>query len=224
MGGIEANMLFESEIGTVLEKFPKLLSTVSSGIKILKGEVDLIDEFGNLRDTYEIEIHPVSKFPERFPYVFETGGRLPHNADWHVFESDGHCCIKVEPEEILICKRGITLLSFIEKQVLPYFFNQTFRRLNGYFITERSHGLIGIIEYYQEIFDQKNILKLIKLMEFVLNNEEPNRVSMCFCGAKNKFRKCHRDTFRMLHEIGIPNVKIHLILIKELLKKVTKGN
>lgn len=224
MGSIEANSLFESEIAAVLEKYPKLLSTTSTGITILKGEIDLVDEFGKYRDTYSIEVHPVSKFPYRFPYVFETGGRLPRNVDWHVFETDGHCCIKVEPEEILICKPGITLLSFIEQQVMPYFFNQTFRRLNGYFINERSHGLIGVIEYYQEIFYEKNIPKLIRLMEFVLNNEEPNRVSMCFCGAKNKYRKCHRDTFRVIHEIGIFNVKLHLILIKELLKRVNEGN
>lgn len=224
MGNVAANSLFESEIAAVLEKYPKLLSTAPKGTTILKGEIDLIDEFGKHRDTYTIEVHPVSEYPRRFPYVFETGGRLPWNADWHVYESDGHCCIKVDPEEILICKRGITLLTFLEQQVMPYFFNQTFRRLNGYFINERSHGLIGVIEYYQEVFKEKNIPKLIRLIEFVLNNEEPNRVSVCFCGVKNKYRKCHRDTFRLIHEIDTSNVKLHLILIKELLKKITEAN
>lgn len=220
MGTITANTLFESEIARVLEKYPKLSIFPADNITILKGEVDLIDEFGEYRDTYSIEVHPVSEYPQKFPYVFESGGRLPWNADWHVYESDGHCCIKVEPEEILICKRGITLLSFIEKQVMPFFFNQTFRRINGYFINERSHGLLGVIEYYQDIFNEKHIAKLLRLMDFVLDNEEPNRVSICFCGMKNKYRKCHRDAFRLIHEIGIPNVKLHHSLIKELFKRL----
>lgn len=224
MGNVAANSLFESEIAAVLEKYPKLLSTASKGTTILKGEIDLIDEFGKHRDTYSIEVHPVAEYPRRFPYVFETGGRLPWNADWHVYESDGHCCIKVDPEEILICKRGITLLGFIEQQVMPYFFNQTFRRINGYFINERSHGLIGVIEYYQGVFRENNIPKLIRLMEFVLDNEEPSRVSICFCGVKSKYRKCHRDAYRLIHEVGVSDVKLHCTLIKELLKKVAEAN
>lgn len=220
MGNIGANKLFDEEIATSLEKYPKLSIAVVNGNRILKGEIDLIDEDGKQRDTYSIEVHPVLKYPLRFPFVFETGGKLPRNADWHVYESDGHCCIKVEPEEILICKRGITLQRFIEEQVIPYFFNQTYRRINGYFINERKHGLMGIIEYYQDILKEKNVPKLLRLMEFILENEEPNRVAQCFCGAKNKYRKCHRDSFRLVHEIGLQEVQIHLYLIKELLQKI----
>lgn len=220
MGNLSSQELFESEFTGVLEKYPKLFVAVSDNRKILKGEIDLIDEFGEYRDTYSIEIHAVAEYPYRFPFVFEKGGKLPWNADWHIFENDGHCCIKVEPEEILICKKGITLLNFIELQVIPYFFNQTFRQVNGYYINERAHGLLGVINFYCEKFKEKSTQKLITLMEFVLYNPEPSRVSKCFCGNGNKYRKCHRDGYRMLHEIGLENVFIHLTLIKDLMKKI----
>lgn len=224
MGSVSGTELFENEITGVLEKYPKLSVNSANGKIILKGDIELIDEHGVYRDTYSIEIHPVAAFPFRFPYVFETGGKLPWNVDWHVFENDGHCCIKVEPEEILICKNGITLLNFIEQQVFPYFFNQTFRRINGYYINERAHGLLGIINFYREQFKEKNVQRLIMLMEFVLNNREPNRVSKCFCGTGNKYRKCHKDAYRMLHDIGVETVSIHLVLIKELISKVIESN
>jgi hypothetical protein len=224
MGNLAVSNLFDSEMAAVVEKYPKLSIIDANGIPILTGEIDLIDEFGDHRDTYSIEVHPVSTYPQRFPYVFETGGRLPRNVDWHVFESDGHCCIKVEPEEILICKRGITLLSFIEQQVIPYFFNQTFRRINGYFINERSHGLLGVMEYYQQLFDEKNISTILRLMHFILRGEEPNRVSLCFCGSGKKYRKCHKGPYKLLHEIGLKNADVHFKLMKELWEKINKIN
>ncbi|MET0461957.1 MAG: SEC-C domain-containing protein [Chitinophagaceae bacterium] len=220
MGEIEAFRLFYEQIPEVTKAFPKLSKSNSpNGITILKGEVDLIDEFGIWRDSFDIEIHPTELFPYRFPAVFETGGKIPKNIDWHVFESSGKCCIRVGAEEAFICKNGISLIEFVTMEVLPYFFNQTFRRLNGFFIRERSHGLLGAVEFYLEKMREADIFKMIKYLEFICTCKEPGRTSLCFCGSGLKYRKCHRDRFRIMHSIGISIVIQDLTELKDVLNR-----
>ncbi|MDR6940846.1 hypothetical protein J2W55_000674 [Mucilaginibacter pocheonensis] len=119
---------------------------------------------GEILDTYQLEIHSTDQYPSVFPWVFETGGKLPVNIDWHVYDDTGRCCIKVPPEEEVICKKGITLHAFIKDELTPYLFNQTFRRENGYYINERSHGVKGLIEYYCEKLKCNDLPTRLKLL------------------------------------------------------------
>jgi len=189
--------IFHAEALKILSKYPKLEILRKDNTVFLSGELDLIDDAGILQDSYFIEIHPTENYPFQFPYLYEKGDKIPLNIDWHVY-NDGHCCIKTMPEEWLTCKNGINLDYFILSEVIPYLFNQTFRRLNGYFLNERSHGILGEIEFFQELFATKSLSKIITWLNFVMTNREPNRVSDCFCGSKIRYRLCHREAFRKL--------------------------
>ena len=204
---------FAAEAETIIKQYPKLNLIEKSGIKLLSGEIDLIDELGVLLDTYQLEISPSDGYPFMFPKVFETGGKLPVNIDWHVYEDDGRCCIKIPPEETLICINGITLHDFIKNELIPYLFNQTYRRENGYYINERSHGVIGLVEYYGEKLNTSNVTEIIRLLGFILNKSEPDRVAQCFCGKNEKYRRCHREAFRLLSQIKKNDLALHVKLI-----------
>lgn len=198
MGNIDT-ALFLSEAQEVLGFFPKLKLSESNGLPVLVGKLDLISDQGVIEDTYTIEIHPTEGYPFRFPLVYETGGRIPKNIDWHIFETDGHCCIKTIPEEILTCKEGITLTLFIRVEVVPYFFNQTFRRKRGYYLNERPHGDVGEIEFFKEVLDTNDILKVPKWLYFISKRNEPTRTEKkCFCGSGRMYRHCHRLAYRKL--------------------------
>ncbi len=188
--------LFRAEAIQISDAFPSLSFLEQDGKPIVAGELELIDAEGVKHGSYFIEIHAVEEYPYRFPFVFETGGRIPRNIDWHIFESDGHCCVKNQPEEILLCKAGITLPVFIEKEVKPYFFNQLFREKNGYFLQERSHGLLGELEFFFDLFKTKDLLRLYELISHVAKRIEPSRTENCFCGSKEKYRRCHREAYR----------------------------
>ena len=56
-------------------------------------------------------------------------------------------------EEYIHCAKGITLTSFIQNEVLPYLHHQSFREKEGYFIHERSHGQLGILESLYDILN-----------------------------------------------------------------------
>jgi hypothetical protein len=196
MDGIQ---VFKQHAENIQAHFPDLIYGLDEGgVPFVHGKIILKDTNNEYIDHYEIMIKPTSNYPYRFPFVFETGNRIPINFDWHVFEQDGHCCIKAQPEEIILCKNGINLLWFIEDQLLPYFFNQKHRELHGYFLKERSHGNDGNIDYFREIFGTQDLNVILKGLAKIRNRKLPSRVEMCFCGSGLKYRKCHREALKIL--------------------------
>lgn len=198
--------LIISEFCTIREAYPKFSIINKDGVDIICGELDLVDDNGVFCSSYTIEIHPHPSYPYQFPHVFEKGGRIPVNIDWHVFP-DGHCCIKAVPEEMMICRKGIRLADFIEQQVKPYFFNQLFREIHGYFYKERPHGLQADIDYYGEILGSKDPLFILNTLKFILSRKEPKRTDKCFCGSGNKYRYCHRLAYRKLGKFSDDNLR-----------------
>lgn len=188
---------FREEAKFISNRFPGLSLSDKDGKPVVHGKLSLIDKDGVLHTTYSIEIHAVEEYPNRFPYVFETGDRIPRNIDWHIFETDGHCCLKNLPEEILICKEKLNLDKFIIEEVTPYFFNQLYREKHGYFLQERSHGLIGELEFFFDLFRTADLLKVYKMLYVIKQRLEPTRTEKCFCGSKEKYRRCHRDAYRI---------------------------
>jgi hypothetical protein len=211
-------VIFQDQIAEAINNYPGLSSFIKDGVPGLTGEIELMDVDGDHLDIYSIEILATENFPNSFPLLFEAGGKIPKNYDWHVYETDGHCCIKTTPEEILACKRGITLNSFIEEEVKPYLFNQTFRRLNGYFYQERSHGFLGTLEYLQEVFKTKNINLIKNGFLFISRRNTPSRTSMCFCGSGEKYRKCHRHAFETFSVLSDDQLNMILLQIQQYIK------
>lgn len=194
--------LFAQEAAEITRYFPDLSLSKKDDQDIVIGQLPLIDELGNLVDQYQIEIHPVREYPNRFPKVFETGKRIPKNFDWHVFEQDGSCCIKPPPEQMVICKDGITLVDFIKIEVIPYFFNQSHREKFGYYLNERSHGPKGVFEYYDEVLKGNgNVRMVVECLLFIAGGKTPRRTDYCFCGKKEKYRRCHREVYVILSKV-----------------------
>lgn len=201
---------FRVEATNIQEIYPKLMyAETEKNVPYIHGELELKDENGLLVDSYFIKMQPTPEYPSCFPHVFETNGRIPVNIDWHIY-TDGHCCIKSIPEEIFICRKGITLHQFIQNEVVPYFFNQKYKELHGYFLNERSHGDKGNLEFFMDIF-QTNDLKTIKTaIELNISKKEYSKVAKCFCGSGRKYSKCHRKAFRTLNVYSAIELKYFL--------------
>ncbi len=188
---------FLNDIPATLGHFPELSTSVRNGTPILSGGLNLTAQDGEHIDRYEIEIHPSVNYPDSYPLVYETGGRIPRNIDWHVY-ADGHFCIAVPVQERLDCLNGINLRSFIEKQVIGFLFNQTFRRNNGYFHRERAHGLFGRLQFYNEHLGLHDLKATMTALQIIATDFEIGSHSKCFCGTAKKYKKCHRRLLRDL--------------------------
>ncbi|QEC40241.1 SEC-C domain-containing protein [Pseudobacter ginsenosidimutans] len=191
--------LFNREAALLVQEYPELEHVMIQGeIPFVHGQLLLKDEEGDLITEYSIRMEPGPDYPNWFPWVFETGGRIPINIDWHIFENKGNCCIASAPEEALICRKGITLTSFVRFQVIPYFFNQLHRERMGFFLNERSHGNLGHLEFFMEEFETKDVSIVIKLLNEARSRKEPKSNSRCICGSKRKYQKCHRSAVRKI--------------------------
>ncbi|MBE8715094.1 hypothetical protein [Sphingobacterium hungaricum] len=198
------NIQFENDILVIPDTFNKLKIIESDGEKFLKGEVDIIDNEGKVWDVYQVEIRSSEEYPFRFPKLFEKGDAFPKIVDWHVYEfDDKSCCVDVTPNEILICKKGLNVLEYIQRFAIPYLANQTYRKREGYYLYgEYSHGIMGRVEFYQSKLKAQNLLQLIQMIALILKGYNPYRTSICpFC-HKSKFRRCHKNVFVELQDVS----------------------
>ncbi len=221
-----AFQLFINEAELIQDEYSGLKLEVDdkNGVPCISGIIRLVSKSGLFIDSYTIKIVPPKEYPLRFPWVYEIDGRIPKNIDWHVYPDDGHWCMISIPEEILICKKGINLCSFIENQVQPYLFNQKHREMNGFFLKERPHGNRGNIQFFIEAFNTTDLTAIIKGLVFIKQRKEPNRVNLCFCGADRKYRKCHREAYRRLSAFTDQELDlfINLILKEQVREELTR--
>ena len=83
---------FRIDAATALVFYP-LLKLTHTDTPELSGTIVLREDTGLEVDRYEVRICATKDYPYFFPFVYETGGKIPVNADWHVYESDGHLCL-----------------------------------------------------------------------------------------------------------------------------------
>ncbi len=197
-----AYIKFTTDADKAISEFPELqLCIREDSLPFLTGSIVLRDANNAVYDIYSIKIECIDNYPKSFPYVYETGKRLPHNIDWHVY-SDGHFCICTPVEEYIHCAKGITLVNFIKEHLIPYLHNQSFREKEGYFLNERSHGSEGILESIYALLNVNELNKAYQLLKFIYKNENPSRTSQCFCRSNKKYRYCHRSAYQKLKNIG----------------------
>jgi hypothetical protein len=180
------------EYVSLSSKFPRLHPPIFlSNQKIWKiaGSIDLIDDSCEFWNDYEIEIQIPQNYPEKPPVLIEISNKVPKNSDWH---NRGSCC--VAPEALIYHKLEgkLTLISWMEEFVIPYFANHVYRReTNAYANGEYSHATPGIIEGYKNIFNIDDNTEVYKTLEHIYKYLDCERNDKCFCMSGKKFKKCY---------------------------------
>jgi hypothetical protein len=204
--------LFSEQIKDYVKRNAHFKVVSKDGEEYLKGILSVPNDEGEVIGNFLIEIRNHEKFPFAFPYLFEIGGQIPNEADWHKY-SNQSCCLTVPAEEILLCKNGITIKNFIETQAIPFLANYIHRKATGYYKNgDYAHGSKGNYQFYEKLFktdDQKQWIEYFKIA-FGLKKHNVGRNEKCICGADIKYKKCHELVFHKLKLIGKENVLKHL--------------
>lgn len=196
------NLEFENEISNVLLKYHCFSRKVDdNGVSYLKGILDIPNDVGNIVGSFSVEIHSTENFPYRFPKLLEVGNEIPREADWHKY-SDNSCCLTVEPDEILKCKNGMSIIPFVEKIAIPYFANQIYRKQTGKYLNEYSHGSDGLREYYCDLFKSKDRNIWVRSLNGAFGNKKTERNAKCYCNSGVKYKLCHLKVEEILRTIG----------------------
>lgn len=193
---------YRKEFNSIKEQFPNLYPKLENGLWELIGVIDVHDENGKYWDSYEVKIRFPPNYPKGTPTMFEIGGKIPPEADYHV-NNDGSCCISVPAMEMIILKKGIRILDFIEKLAIPYLANQTFKRLTGKYANgEYGHGFFGTFEFYKSAFKTESMIEIMEGLMCIIKNTLPTRNNPCFCGKNKKYKHCHLETVRYLRPVS----------------------
>lgn len=204
---------FKSDALAAVKLFPGL-QLLACSPPAIAGSITIYDEFNNPLDEYNLRIKHQPGYPYFFPYVFETAGRIPISADWHVYESDGHLCICTTTDEYVKTANGLNLSDFIKQELVPYLFNQTYRRLTGFFLHEMAHGEKGELATLKQLLQTNEITNIHWLLLRILEGVHYERTSFCFCGSKIKYRHCHRSAVDKLKGIGEYKLKMLINLVE----------
>jgi hypothetical protein len=148
-------------------------------------------------DDYYWVLIDLKPFPKGFPIVKETHERIKSHIDNHKYSDDSLCLTTPAKEQILLRKGMIkTIPQFIDKIVVPFFQNNSFREINGYYKKgEFSHGLPGIFESYWEILGISDIGLAVEILIKFLKGKTLSVNDPCYCGSHKKFKDCHKHRY-----------------------------
>lgn len=207
-------MNLNQELLPVLQKYPTF-GLIPSGVS---GRLEVTDPNKGLSHVFDLII--IWYNSKRYPLVFETGGYIPKTIDFHVYPAQKNLCIKALPEELWICRNGLSPLTFIEEELKPCLFHHIFRKEYGHFEQERAHDTRGNIDSLKELVGISSDAWLVELIERYFRFQYPNPNDICSCRSGRKFFNCCADDWKKLSILGIPVLTGYLeFLIKKRQKK-----
>lgn len=180
------------QMNEVQVKHPALgLEQESDGQLRVRGPVGFtISHDGNtIKDTYQIELHIPDDYPDSPPFVYETDGKVPK--EFGHFMEAGNFCLGAPVEIRRRFAEHRKLITFIDDQVIPYLFTNSYKRELGKLpFGDRKHGyFMGLLDYYIEYFGVGELASL-KLLKCLADQFAPP-LRLCPCGSGKKLKDCH---------------------------------
>jgi hypothetical protein len=184
--------------------FPRIsLSKVDEGFWCVSGDLSFSRTFNGHRidDEYSVAIIIPTDYPENPPKVRETKDRIPK--DFHHYQNDSLCLgaplgVKME------FQKDPTLVGFVNSCLIPYLYSFSYKQKYGEMpFGELSHGALGILEFYQELFDLKDVKAVMGLINILAEDNYRGHIG-CPCGSGKRLRSCHGEILREIKELQPP--------------------
>lgn len=181
------------QIQSLLKAYPSLAITKTDLKQIrLKGTINIYRSACNytLSKDYRIEIFlPVSD--SALPKIMCTDNSVDINYPHRYV--DGTLCLETDTAIKFRFINGFDLVAWMNEYVETYFFSYEYYTRYGHFpFGDRSHGFLGVIESYQDIFEEQDYIKICALLKYAAKNSYRGHIK-CPCGSGLPLRKCHGE-------------------------------
>lgn len=171
--------------------FPKLrLQRYGKDHWYVRGMLRFSEEYFRryIEDEYSIEIAVPEEYPDVLPKIVETGNRIP--GDFHHYQ-DGSLCLGAPLDVKQKFRKKPTLLGYVDNCVIPYLYSYSYKCKFGKMpFGELSHGGIGLLEYYRDLFGIKDQRRVLKFIQILAEGSYPAR-DRCPCGSSKRLHSCH---------------------------------
>ena len=172
---------------------------------LLSGTLDFeasADGLETITALFEIELMVPHVFPDRLPRAKEVGGQI--RTDYEHVNLDGTLCLAVAIEQRRVFFERPTLLGFVDRLLVPYFYGYCFWSKHGYHpFDEAAHGSEGILHHYMETLVLRDSLAALAVICFLFEHGYRGH-HICPCGSGRKVRQCHGPALRALHDHHTP--------------------
>lgn len=180
-------------------RFPTLHAFVDDGRCLVRGTLALVQD-GQVFDRYAIEIVLPNDYPVRPARVWETGGRIPREADRHTFV-DGALCLGTPIDLWMKLSGNFRLERILDGPVRSFLIgNSLFEHGATWPHDERPHGAAGLVQHLAEQFGTDKPIMIATFLQAVAAGGV-NKHSRCPCASGRKILKCHHDGFKGLRRI-----------------------
>lgn len=192
---------------------------------VLFGEIVLNHVFNGVRMTgkFNLEIVVPRDFPSAFPIVKELSKCIDENYS-HRYKN-GQFCLASNLELKMFFSQDTDICSFIEKYVIPYLYTYRFYEEYGvYPYGERSHGIMGDLEYLKDLFEVDSWGQVMDIVLFVAKSTYRGHL-LCPCGSGKRIRNCHGVLIKKVMNAELQE-ECRVILLeieKEYVRKVENG-
>ena len=157
-----------------------------------------LEGYQEISDSYSIRCSIPAKFPDKLPYVYEIGERIPNG--FHTFKG-GSLCLGAPIRLKLILAEDPTLSGVFKNLILPYLYNHSYKEKFGELpVGDLAHGAPGLVYDYEKLFNLEGasaclgMIKLLGLKRRVANKKP------CPCGSGKRLGKCHNLILNCLRQ------------------------
>ncbi len=140
---------------------------------------------GRITRDYQLDIHISDRFPDDPPFVYEVGGQIPREPDFHV-NGDNTLCVGSPLAVRRALRRWPNVRSFLARTLRPYLYAVTVKLDTGrdFVFGELRHGTAGQL---QDLADdlrlpEDQVINAINLM-LMPSAEADDQPCICGCGG-----------------------------------------
>jgi hypothetical protein len=174
-----------------------------AGMIRLEGEFDFRADHEDgpvIVDTYHLRIDVPHQFPDELPRTLEIEGRIPRDADHHVF-SNGSLCLGSPLRLHLIAREARDLTSFVRRCIVPYLYAASYREQTGspYPFGELAHGAAGLLDDYALLLGLHAPRQALAALALLGTKRRLANKRPCPCGCGRRLGVCRfNETVRSL--------------------------
>jgi len=147
---------------------------------------------GEVTDTFNLQVRIPPRYPRDLPVVYELGGRIPRDGNYHV-NPGGSLCLGSRLRLLQNVAKSPTLTGFASTCLVPYLFAVSRKLTHGesFVFGELAHGSRGEIMDYMDLLSLKSPDHVLRAIEYLgMKKRRANKLP-CPCGCGSRLGRCH---------------------------------
>jgi len=149
-------------------------------------------QHGLVNDSFELRMEVPSTFPKDLPVVFELGGRIPREKQYHVNPGDCSLCVGSRLRLLTILARAPTLIGFAQNCLIPYLYAISLKLAQGggFVFGELPHGWRGEVLDYADLLGLDTADQVIKAICYLGMKKRRANKQPCPCQCGRRLGVC----------------------------------